>query len=313
MVRREEQPWESRATLFLDTRVIAHRGQGIASSLEAAVSAAASIAVHLGKRGFTVRLVTAAGEDSANDWHTREADLNTGPLLEALAVVQPLPRPNLDTGWLDRGRRRRAAGRGPRPRRPARRARAPPDARAQRFGPRRGRRRRRVALPRRGRARRVRRAQPAGLARRSRSARPTGSRRSGRSSDAGTPRARGRAASRPRRPRRSRPAPYPPARGCADGRRPFAPHGAGRPVGGRRDHHAGLAAHLAGVHPGVRRAPWARCSSSPSSSPAPARSVAGGGCPGPARAGPGAARRDGRLRVRQRVAAADRRGLGPAA
>ncbi len=103
MVRREEQPWESRATLFLDNRVVAHRGQGIASSLEAAVSAAASIAVHLSKRGFTVRLVTATGEDTANDWHTRSADLNTGPLLEALAVVQPQPRPNLDTGWLTEG------------------------------------------------------------------------------------------------------------------------------------------------------------------------------------------------------------------
>ena len=56
--------------------------------------------MHLSKRGFTVRLVTAAGEDSAHDWHVRNADLNTGPLLEALAVVQPLPRPNLDTGWL---------------------------------------------------------------------------------------------------------------------------------------------------------------------------------------------------------------------
>ncbi len=100
MVRREEQPWESRATLFLDNRVGAHRGQGIASSLEAAVSAAASIALHLSKRGFTVRLVTASGEDRNNQWHTREADLNTGPLLEALAVVQPLPRPNLDTHWL---------------------------------------------------------------------------------------------------------------------------------------------------------------------------------------------------------------------
>src|SRR3954451_6816665 len=100
MVRREEQPWESRATLFLDNRGVAHRGQGIASSLEAAVAAAASIAVHLSKRGFTVRLVTAAGEDSGNDWHTRETNLNTGPLLEALAVVQPLPRPSLDTGWL---------------------------------------------------------------------------------------------------------------------------------------------------------------------------------------------------------------------
>ncbi|MCW2766320.1 MAG: hypothetical protein JWO11_2279 [Nocardioides sp.] len=100
MVRREEQPWQSRATLFLDNRVRSHRGQGIASSLEAAVSAAASIAVHLSHRGFTVRLVTAAGEDPINAWHFRNADLNTGPLLEALAVVQPLPVVTIDTGWL---------------------------------------------------------------------------------------------------------------------------------------------------------------------------------------------------------------------
>ena len=38
MVRREEQPWQSRATLFLDNRPALHRGQGIASSLEAAVA-----------------------------------------------------------------------------------------------------------------------------------------------------------------------------------------------------------------------------------------------------------------------------------
>ena len=63
MVRREEQPWQSRATLFLDNRKIAHRGSGAASSLEHAVSAAASIAVHLVQRGFSVRLVTAAGSD----------------------------------------------------------------------------------------------------------------------------------------------------------------------------------------------------------------------------------------------------------
>ena len=87
MVRREEQPWQSRATLFLDNRVRAHRGQGIASSLEAAVSAAASIAVHLSHRGFMVRFVTAAGEDTNNAWHYRDADLNTAPLLEALAVL----------------------------------------------------------------------------------------------------------------------------------------------------------------------------------------------------------------------------------
>jgi len=103
MVRREEQPWQSRATLFLDNRLRAHRGQGVASSLEAAVSAAASIAVHLSHRGFTVRLVTATGEDPASAWHFRDADLNTGPLLEALAVVQAVHQPQLDTSWLAEG------------------------------------------------------------------------------------------------------------------------------------------------------------------------------------------------------------------
>ncbi|GAA1769287.1 DUF58 domain-containing protein [Nocardioides hankookensis] len=103
MVRREEQPWQSRATLFLDNRTIAHRGQGIASSLEAAVSAAASIAVHLTHRGFAVRLVTATGEEAGSAWHVRGADLNTGPLLESLAVVQPVGQPRLDTSWLGEG------------------------------------------------------------------------------------------------------------------------------------------------------------------------------------------------------------------
>lgn len=100
MVRREEQPWQSRATIFLDNRLRAHRGQGIASSLEAAVSAAASIAVHLAQRGFAVRLVTASGEDPSNAWHSRETELNTAPLLEALAVVQSLGQARIETDWL---------------------------------------------------------------------------------------------------------------------------------------------------------------------------------------------------------------------
>lgn len=100
MVRREEQPWQSRVTVVLDNRLRAHRGQGAASSLEAAVSAAASVAVHLARRGFTVRLVTAAGEDSSAAWHLRDAEANTAPLLEALAVVALDHRPLMDTTWL---------------------------------------------------------------------------------------------------------------------------------------------------------------------------------------------------------------------
>ncbi|WP_082563519.1 MULTISPECIES: DUF58 domain-containing protein [unclassified Nocardioides] len=100
MVRREEQPWQSRATVFIDNRLTAHRGQGVASSLEAAVSAAASIAVHLTQRGFTVRLVTAEGEDPNTAWHDRGSAQNTGPLLEALAVIAPTQRSHLATDWL---------------------------------------------------------------------------------------------------------------------------------------------------------------------------------------------------------------------
>lgn len=100
MVRREEQPWQSRATLFIDTRACAHRGRGLASSLETAVSVAASVAVHLSRRGYTVRLVTARGEDPGTVWHFRDAELNTAPLLEALAVVEATQQPAIDTGWL---------------------------------------------------------------------------------------------------------------------------------------------------------------------------------------------------------------------
>ncbi len=100
MVRREEQPWQSRATVFVDTRAHVHRGSGAGSSLEHAVAVAASAAVHLTQRGFVVRLVTAQGEEHAG-WHEHgSAGAETGPLLEALAVVREAHRPTVDLGWL---------------------------------------------------------------------------------------------------------------------------------------------------------------------------------------------------------------------
>jgi uncharacterized protein (DUF58 family) len=63
MVRREEQPWESRATVVLDTRVFAHRGEGPTASFEWAVSAAASICMHLRHAGYKLRMVTGSGVD----------------------------------------------------------------------------------------------------------------------------------------------------------------------------------------------------------------------------------------------------------
>jgi len=64
MVRREEQPWESRATVVLDTRSLAHRGEGPTASFEWAVSAAASVALHLRHNGYKLRLVTDSGIDA---------------------------------------------------------------------------------------------------------------------------------------------------------------------------------------------------------------------------------------------------------
>lgn len=101
MVRREEQPWQSRATLFVDNRRSAHRGVGVASSLEHAVSVASSVAVHLVQRGFSVRLVTARGEDRGGLWHEHGAmSAETAPLLESLAVLSVTPEAHIDSHWL---------------------------------------------------------------------------------------------------------------------------------------------------------------------------------------------------------------------
>ena len=89
MVRREEQPWESRSAVLLDTRAIAHRGRGMDSSFERAVSAAATVGVHLGRRGFSVRLIAASGPGVSSTGHqpaTHGGD-NEGLLLDALSVM----------------------------------------------------------------------------------------------------------------------------------------------------------------------------------------------------------------------------------
>jgi len=89
MVRREEQPWQARATVLLDARARAHRGEGGASSFEWAISAAASVGVHLVRRGYAVRLVTDSGANVASAAHSPDgvgSDFE-GLLLDALAVI----------------------------------------------------------------------------------------------------------------------------------------------------------------------------------------------------------------------------------
>src|SRR6266536_464958 len=89
MVRREEQPWESRATVILDVRKGAHRGEGPTASFEWAVSAVASIAVHLGEAGYRLRLVTDGADIDAG-----ESDGDTA-ILDHLAEVKTLARVDL--------------------------------------------------------------------------------------------------------------------------------------------------------------------------------------------------------------------------
>ena len=85
MVRREEQPWQSRATVLLDTRLSAHVGAGPGSSFEWAVAAAASVGVHLARAGYTLRFVTDAGVDLQTPGKSSSESL----LLDQLAVVEP--------------------------------------------------------------------------------------------------------------------------------------------------------------------------------------------------------------------------------
>jgi hypothetical protein len=101
MVRREEQPWQARCTLLLDNRARAHRGRGAGSSLEAAVRAGASVALHLAGAGYQVRLVSAAGEELGHGWHDGEVALNTRSLLAGLAVLPGVDADMLATDWVD--------------------------------------------------------------------------------------------------------------------------------------------------------------------------------------------------------------------
>ena len=103
MVRREEQPWESRATLVLDIRRHAHRGEGPTASFEWAVSAVASIAIHLREAGYRLRLVTDLVDISANE---TDGDV---AILDHLAEVRVTPGSDL-TVVTERLRRRSDSG-----------------------------------------------------------------------------------------------------------------------------------------------------------------------------------------------------------
>jgi uncharacterized protein (DUF58 family) len=87
MVRREEQFWRNTATLYLDSRRAAYS----TAMFELAVTAAASVGVHLAGEGFEARLVTADGEIP------RQGTFRD-TLLDTLAVLRPSRAVALDAG-----------------------------------------------------------------------------------------------------------------------------------------------------------------------------------------------------------------------
>ena len=98
MVRLEERPWRAGTTVLLDRRDGAHRGRGADSSLEFAVSMAASVCAHLIGRGEPVDLVTEDGTRAARP--ARRLD----PMLDALAALRPSARADLTGPDLPTGR-----------------------------------------------------------------------------------------------------------------------------------------------------------------------------------------------------------------
>ena len=100
MVRREEQPWECRATLCSTPAAVRHRGEGPTASFEWAVSAAASIAAAPAPR----RVQDPPGHRHRRRRRRQRGD-GDGALLDHLAEVQlsPARRPR---SAVDRVRRR---------------------------------------------------------------------------------------------------------------------------------------------------------------------------------------------------------------
>jgi len=87
LVRQNELPWQGRTTVLLDVRKVAHRG----TSLEVAVSAAASIVAATAKRNDLIRVVTTAGSDS--DFAPGSDHVEA--IMEHLAVVPASPTGSL--------------------------------------------------------------------------------------------------------------------------------------------------------------------------------------------------------------------------
>jgi uncharacterized protein (DUF58 family) len=82
MIRQEETPWHTRATVLLDDRAIAHAGTGDASSFERAVEAAASVVDLYHRSGYGYRVLGVGqadvGSARGGDHYNRCLDILAG-------------------------------------------------------------------------------------------------------------------------------------------------------------------------------------------------------------------------------------------
>lgn len=92
MVRQEDRPARRRALLLLDSRASAHPGSGVRASYEWAVSAIASVGLHLAAQGFVIHLLT----DATMRDGTAAEPVDIDPALSVLARVQPETDSRLD-------------------------------------------------------------------------------------------------------------------------------------------------------------------------------------------------------------------------
>lgn len=92
MIRQEETPWHTRATVVFDDRAAAHDGIGDASSFERVVEATASLVDLYHRSGYTFRLTGASAAGLA----ASKGSAHFNRALDLLATVRPSPSAALD-------------------------------------------------------------------------------------------------------------------------------------------------------------------------------------------------------------------------
>jgi len=99
MVRREERPRQTACTLLVDNRLSAHRGSGSRSSLEYAIRATASIALHLIAHGCRIHAYDATGLPLLDEGHEEQPGTAAEAILTALALLPAADQQHLGDDW----------------------------------------------------------------------------------------------------------------------------------------------------------------------------------------------------------------------